>query len=89
MIIFFVITVTTVNTVTTVTSVTSDTTVTTIPTNIVEYQMLLLYSSEGNFFTKVDRQTDRQTDRPTTRLHELLRAAKKNYKTWRDCRRLP
>ena len=54
--------VSTVNHVTTVTYVTSVTTVTTI---IVKYQMLLLYSSRGNFFTKVLQPTDRQTDRPT------------------------
>ena len=49
-----VTTVTTVNTVNTVTTVTIFTYVTTI---IVKYQMLLLYSSKGNLFTKFpDRQ---------------------------------
>ena len=70
---FLVITVTTVTTVTNVTIITSVTTVTTITTNIVKYQMLLLFSSKGNFFTSV---SDRPTDRPTRGI-ELLRAAKK------------
>ena len=53
-----VITVITVTTVTTVANVaivtnsTTDPTVTAITTLIVKYQMLLLYSSKGNFFTK-------------------------------------
>ena len=83
-----VTTVTTVTSVTTVTTVTTETTVTTVTTItniIVKYQILHLYSSKGNFFTKVlrptDRQTDRQTDRPTTRLLELLGAAKNQSKS--------
>ena len=40
------------------------TTVTTVTTNIVKYQILLLYSIKGNFFTKgLDRRRDRQRDK--------------------------
>ena len=73
---FFFITIATVTTVTTVTNNTTVTTVTTITTNIVEYQMLLLYSSKGKFFTKIYQPTNQPTDRQTTRPIELLRAAK-------------
>ena len=52
------------------------TTVATVTTIIVKYEVLLLYSIKGNFFTKsTDGPTDRQKDRPTTRLLELLWAA--------------
>ena len=47
-----VTTVTTATTVATVATVTTSTTVTAISTIMVKYQMLLLYSSKGNFFTK-------------------------------------
>ena len=66
-------TVTTFTTVITVNTVNNVNIVNTVNTIIVKYQMLLLYSAKGNFFTK---SPDRQTDRPTTRLLELLGAAK-------------
>ena len=69
-------TVTTVHTVITATTVTTATTATTVTTITLEYQMLLLYSSKGNFFTKVLGPTNRPLDQPTTRLLELLWAAK-------------
>ena len=62
----------TVTIVTTVTTETTATIVTIVTTIIVEYQMLLFYSSKGNFFTKVIQPTNQQT----TRLLELLSAAK-------------
>ena len=61
-----VTTVTTVITVITVTTFTTVITVTTVTSIVVKYQMVLLYSSKGNFFTKVLWQTtDRPTGRPT------------------------
>ena len=64
-VLFFVTTVTpvaTVTNITIVTTVTNVTTVTTVTTIIVMYNILLLYSRKGNFFTKSHNQ---QTDRPT------------------------
>ena len=50
-------------TVITVTNITTVTTVITVTSIIVRYQMLLLYFSKSNSFTKVlDRQTDQQTN---------------------------
>ena len=60
-------------TVSTVTTSTNVTTVNTGTTLIVKYQILLLYSIIGNFFTK---SYHRPTNRQTTRLLELLRVAK-------------
>ena len=54
-------TVTTVTTVTTLTIVNTVTTVTTVTSNILKYQMLLVYYSKGNFsqrLTKTKRQID-------------------------------
>ena len=76
-----VLVVTTVTTVTTFTTVTTVTTVTAVTTIIVKYQMLLLYSSKGNFFTKFTDQQTGPSDQPTTGLLELLRLrATKNCK---------
>ena len=76
-----VTTVITATTVTIITNATSVITVTTVTTTIVKFQMLLLYSNKGKFFTKASGPTDRLTDRPTTRVLELLWAAKNTIKT--------
>ena len=52
----------------TVTTVATVTTVTSVTTIVVKYQMLLLNSSKGNFFTNP---SDRQTDQPTNRHIDL------------------
>ena len=53
-------------------------TVNTVITIIVKYQMILLYYTKGNFFTKSP--TDRQTERRKTRLFEqILVFGKPNY----------
>ena len=51
----------------TITTVAMLTTVDTVTTIITKYQMLLLYYSRGNFFTKLLRPTKWPTDRPTNR----------------------
>ena len=63
LIFFYVTSVTIFNTVDTVNTINTVNTATSVTTCIVKYQMLLLYSSKGNFFIKVlDRQTHQQLD---------------------------
>ena len=87
---FWITTVTTVTIINTLIIVIIVTTVNIFPSVtsiIVKYKILLLYSSKGNFFTKVaqqtDQQKDQQRDQQTTRLLELRGAAKDHDFTWK------